>query len=1128
MPDTFTQQELAFGIQGLDLKRSLDLIPPTKLSRMTNVVRTEEGSLTGRPGETTTLTLSSFPVHSVSRLNNRKQGTTTYIAGAGTALFAGASGALAQVATGFSGNPLTLAQYHPPISGDSWMYIGDSVKMGKVRGSDSLFTPIGLTPGITRDQHFRIDEFKAKPAGLIGSRDRTRLTCVGFDVTAATGGGTPGLFTTYAAQNIATIDQCDTAGWTNNAGTGGAPSNSLDAVIFTEPPASLKLSTAVGGATGAYYNFWAKANVLNLSTFGGGVVASDNDIIHLQIRTDRPDLLVEARVYFVVSSSFDLNTVPGTDATKNTDAYMKAFRPSDFTAAFGTGSSAVSQASTVNSNFDNLTGLPIITDTRASVSSLAQQFDSSRSASLQLGPGYGAWTEFGVIGLPLHRSDFRRIGTNTSRGWGTVTGMVIVVQVSDKTAINVWFDDIYMTGGAGLDSSLLGLSPYDYRYVNYDPRTGAMGNPSPIQSAGYQLDSLRRGIIVSPPAYGDSNIRQRIYRRGGSLNTQWLYLGTNTSDGGSYTDTASDTAISASSALELDNDQPVTTVDTGGNTVLAQPIPAIWGPVLDILYGCGDPNRAGTLYWCKPTMLDSWPSTYFVEACSPSEALMNGFALSSSAFVFSRERLFAILPNLTDVSQVTVQPTACTHGLAGRWALCVGPGGCFFVGKDGIYVTAGGPEQSITEDSIRGIFHGETRNGYLPIDFNYPHELRLALHDNELWFRYRDTSGGTSILVYSIIYQFWRAVDFGYDVSAIYSEEGTPQRNLLLGAVASGKIYSYSGTTDDGLPITGSFRTGSLDQGMPRENKLYGDFSLDADRQGATLTVTPYINAEANSLTPTSLATLTGRQRYYGDLAAALARNLALDVTWTTSTAPPIIYQGGVSYVQQPHTTETRVTNWDTGGALAAKQVKGVKLEVNTFGRTKQVNLQADGVTFTTISVSTPDRQVVEFSFPQALGRVLRLVPADSVDWMLYETRWIFDEEPQQLSRWETQESSWGIDGWKTPVYSHVALKSTAVVTFTITSYDQSGNATANAYQLPSTGGAKQKLFVPHVAQKGILDKFVLTSSSPFFLYREETEVWLQSWGGQQLRVIHPFGDDALDPARPMRDAALTAARPNA
>ena len=1132
MSDTFEQEQMVFGVQGLDLKRSLDLIPNTKLSRMTNVVRNDEGELTGRPGQTTIFTAAPTPHHSIGRLNNRFQSTFNYILGAGTSVWFGTSGALQQVTTGTSGNPLTFAPYHPTLSGDSWMYWGDSTKMGKVRGTDGTFATIGLAPGVSKDQRFRIDEFKKAPTGSIGSRDRTRFSSVGFDVTGATGGGTPGLFTSYTTQAKTLIDSCETATWTNNAGTGGAPTNVVDPINVKVGTNSLKLSSNHGAAGGAYYNFWAKAVGLNLNVVGGQA-ATDDDIIHLWCRTDRPDLLVEARIYFVVSAVFDTATVPGTDTggTKNTDAYMKAFRPSDFTPAFGTGSSSAATAASVNTNFDNLTGLPIITDTRQSIANLAQQFDSSRSASLQLGPGYGAWTEFGIIGLPLHRRDFRRIGTDTTRSWGTVTGLVIVAQVSTNTEITIWLDDIYLTGGAGLDSSLLGLTPYDFRYRNYDPRTGAKSNPSPIQANGYRLDSLRQGIVISPPPYGDSNIRQQVFRRGGTLGTTWYYVGVNTVDGGTVTDTQSDSAVQANAAIvpfEIDNDQPITTVNSVGTTVLAQPLVAIWGPVMDILYGCGDPYRAGELYWCKPTQLDSWPAAYHVEACPPSEELMNGFAISSQPFVFSRERLFSIYPNLTDASQVTIQPTACTHGLVGRWAFAVGPGGCFFAAKDGVYVTSGGAEQSISDNDIRDLFQGISRNGYLPVDFNFPNEIRLAVHNNELWLRYRDTSGGITVFVYAIIYQFWRAAPLGQQISALYSDSGTTIKQLLFGGMSSGKSYTYSGTTDDGLPITAVARTGALTQGSPREHKLYGDFTIDADLQGNTVTVTPYINTESTQLTPTVLNTGVGRQRYYGDLGATLGRNLTLDISWTTSGSPPVIWNGGPSYAVQPHTTETRVTNWDTQGALANKKVKGIKIEANTFGVAKQINLQADGSTFQTITMQTSDRQVKEFSFPQQEGRVLRMRPGDTVDWILYQLRWIFDEEPQFLTRWETQETSNGIEGWQYPLYGHVAIRSTDVVTLTIISFDQSGGSITNAYPIASTGGAKQKLFIGFSVQKGIMFKYTVTSPTAFYLYREETEFWMMPWGGGRSRVIHPFGDDDLDSPRAMRDAALTAARPNA
>jgi hypothetical protein len=1106
MAEQFATQIVIFGVGGLDLKRSIDLIPAVKLARMTNVVRDEEGSLTSRPGQTEVASApGSGEIHSLTRLNTGS--SFDRLAGVGTELYCGMTGVLTLVEGGFSGSPLTFAAAHPPISSDTWAYIGDTAKMRKVRASDCLDLAIGLTSPPATDLDFPLDDFTWPTPATWAARDLTRLCCYGFDIVGI-GPGAPGDYTAYATQNKKTIDTCDAAGWTNNAGSGGAPSNTTDAVNKKEGTASLKLTTNAGA--GAYYNFWNKANPLNLNSFGNGVLATDDDIVHLWLRTDRPDKILEIRLYFVVSSSFNTGTLPGTSDTNNTDAYMKAFRPIDFTSAYEASATTLGASSTANTNVQTTQQLSNIVDDRGgTVAIIQQQTDSSRAASTQFAPGRGAWTEFGIIGLPVHRRDFIRIGSDTTRSWGNVTGLVIAVQVSDTTsAINIWFDDIYLTGGAGLDSSLIGMQPYNYRHVNYDTRTGALSNPSPIQNIAFQLDSLRQGIVITPSAYGDSAIRQRFFRQGGSLVNNWYFVGQNTSDGAPFTDTFSDLQALASGnveggLLELDNDQPITTVDSAGATVRAQPLPAIWGPINDILLGCGDPHRRGDVYWSKVLNYDSWPPSNHQEVCSPSEELMNGLILGSQGYVFSRERLFICYPNLQNAGTVTVLPTECTHGLLTRWSFTVGLGAIWFVAKDGIYRTAGGKEENISDNDIFSLFHGETKNGYLPIDFTALNSIRLEIFANDIWFLYRDTGGVNRIFIYSTIFQFWRAYNFNSEVSALYSEEGTLS-NLLLGGRTSLKVYEHTGTSDDGAAIAANVRTGALDQGMPRETKLYGDIPIDAKGPGVSVTVTPLVDNETTTLPSQVIAPGAARTRFYVDVPDdQKGRNISIDLAWSSTTGGATVYSGGPSYTPQPDTATTRVTD---------KYVKGVVLEVDTFGVAKEVNVQADGATATTISVTASGRQLIQFSFSQFQGRILRLNPADTNPWILYSFQWIFDNEPLSLARWETQILNHDIPGQQTLTHSYLTVRNTATVNIEITTYRYDASTVVKNYSITTTGG-KRLVFVPFEATAGVMFKYVFTSSAPFWLYRAESSVFIVPWGGDGVER-KPFGDDDTDTTR--------------
>jgi hypothetical protein len=1149
LSEPFLSQIYPAGAGGLDLKRALEEINPLKAARLTNLTQVrEEGSLVARFG-LTGFANAGTNVHSIGRLNTPSVGTPTftYVVGSDTSLYMGPLGPLSQVDTGFSGNPLTLAQYHPPISDDTWMYIADSTKMRKVRASDNLVLPIGLPPPPGGDNRFRIDEFKAAPDGTVSSVFRTQLTCIGFNITATTGGGQPGVLTKFGPVNKTTIDQFSSnASWTNNAGTGGAPTNATDAANI--PPtnsiggASVKFTTAHGAAAGAYYNFWCKAEAMNLGVVGS-VTSTDDDLIHMWFMCDNPAILAEARVYFVVSPDFDGATLPGADATgaKNTNAYVMAITPSDFAGQIASFNTAGATATTTVSTIQTANQLPPLGDTRSTTANLRAQVSAKNLKPVKAAPGDFAWWEIGIVGLPLHRGDFRRIGTLPTATWSTVTGVVIACQVTDKTQnLNIWFNNMYMFGGSGPDTSAVGNQPYDYRYTYYDPRTGAEGNPSPIQGPGYRLDTVRQSIIIIPVPYGDPAIRERIYRRGGTLNSNWFFTGVTTGDGSAFTDINSDFAISAANTLQLNNDQPVTTTNAAGTAVLNQPIPAIWGPLSDILFGCGDPNQPGVLYWTKPTNLDAWPAQNFVEVCPPSEELMNGTILAGTSFCMSRERGFQIIANLQNASAVLILPTACTHGIWSRWGITSGGGMMWFCAKDGIYSWAGTVESPISDADIRGLFLGETRNGYLPVDFSHPEAVRLQVFNNELWFQYQEqTTGKRRVLVYSILYQYWRPYQFAQSLGTIYAEQAvnpglsTPL-SLVAGGQTTGKLYTHTGTSDDGVAIACRYTSGALDQGMPREDKLYGDIMIDADPKGATITVQPLYNEES-TVGVSRTITGTGLKRFYVDPSPSVDnppqfRNISIDVQWSTTGISPTLHRIGPSYTPQPSTSTNRVTNWDEQGRLSDKWVKGIAIEADTFGVQKAIDVYADNAnTGVTFLINTPTRIAQMFSWPQFRGRLLRLVPEDMNPWKVYSIHWIFDEEPLALSRWETQPIDHGLGGpWQTLLYSHISVVSTATVTLEVDTINQGGVTSVNTYTVGpagGSGGAKVKYFVPFNATKGTLFKYIFTSAQPFYVYREESEVQVIPWGAQQSQSMKPFGNDDLDLVRSLKDAGLVAQR---
>jgi hypothetical protein len=802
MAEIFQTQTVVMGVEGLNLQDSVDIVKPTQLLQMTNVVGNKQttGELQSRPGQTE-VAAAGTQIHSLDILQNAANvsGNATIVAGADNGLYYGLAGALTLAELGFSGNPLSFAAYRPTDSAYPWLYIGDSNKMRKIR-IDGLTLPIGL------------------PAPTV-----TAITVLNPEKSTDAE-----LFT-------------DTAGWGTFAYDGSAVPSQPIADTNPATGNGLEFTTTPGAAVAAYANAWDRGFGADFTKVGG-VPASDSDYISFYMKLSDPTIVNDVRLDFGVG---------GTGG----NFYTKHFRPSDFTqvSISGEQSSIVGEDQVARYQQTDL-ALNIIDDSRDIAELHKAQRQQRNTQSLQTVTGAGTWTEFGTYGVVLRRGDFLRRGADESVGWADIQSITVTVFVNTNSAVSVSLSDLRLVGGAGLDTGEFGLSSYDYRYINVDTRTGAKSNPSPEQDVTAVLDSLRRSITVSPTSYGDDSVRQWIYRRGGTLNDNWYFLGINSADGADFVDDISDAQAAAGLLLELDNNQPIATADFGGNTVLSKPVPSIFGPVQDYLFACGDPYKAGNVYYSKPGQPDSWPPQNSVEVCPPSEILQAGGVYGTQAFVFSRLRLYFLLPNANALGAVTSLPTPCLHGLFSRWGFVVGKDGIYFISYDGIYLTTGGQEVYLSLD-IQPLFNNEVKNGYQPIDFTVPNALKLEIHDNDLWFLYQDITGNRQVMVYSLLAKYWRHYNFSNFLAGICSDSTYPR--LLLSGKDTGKIYTHTGFSDAGNPINCLVTLPYLAQEIARQMKTYGDVTVDYAIGDSILTITPSLDTGLTTLPPVLISSVT-------------------------------------------------------------------------------------------------------------------------------------------------------------------------------------------------------------------------------------------------------------------------------
>ena len=987
------------GRKGLNLVKPLTDLVPEECAQLLNLVSRNGSALTTRAGQTALATTSGVEsVHSPFRLNDPGATTFTRLAGSSTGLYRGQSGPLTLVDSGYSGDPLTFAGLTVPLAGTPRVAISDRSRQ-RVIDRTGTIQPFGIPPAV-----------------LTSTTLGTQLEKEICQFEAADPNGA-----SAAAQWTMTAG-------TDRAGTATAAPTAADVMGAGNLLVQITTNPAGAAAGLGYYSVASIARTLDLSTFDGTTPITDDDILYIAMNISQPKYLEQITVY-LVCSTFTAGGVPGKDAT-NGQAYYKSFGPNDFTDFHTQQASALEASQTLRTNtlLGDFADEASVTDPRTEEITPSIT-ETARVTTPQFPAGINVWGEWGVQGISLRRGDWARVGVQSLTGstpadWSTITGIVIVITTNTNQPITWTSPDLWaVRGGSGPDVMEADAQPYDYRVINRHSLTGSKGNPSAIQATADELNPLRQPVLVQPTASGVADMRQWAYRRGGGANTSgdWYLVGVNTSDGGLITDTVGDAEALTAETLEIDNDQPVTTVNASGVTVLNQTLP-IYFIVDDYCFGLGDPYQPGRLYRSKKGAMEAWPATAYLDVCPSGDELMNGGAYASIGFVFSRNRLYTLVLNAD--GSWDFDPTSCAEGLVARWAMVVTPFGIAFVSPFGVRLTQGGDPTDLSSAQLLPLFQGQTANGMAPINFTVPTALRLEYHDHELWFTYQPTSGTRRHLIYNFQDQTWRPYTFSEAVASVYSEpvQGVAA-SLLLGGHATGQLYTHSGFSDDGTAIPYQAVTGAWDFGQPRNEKTYSEVVLDGELQTATVTLSPYLNDALTTVTPMTAVGVAGSRRYtfepFGTVPQR-ARNVTIGLSGNAPTGASLAFNRlGVTTLLQPEIVYRQPTPWEElqGGE---GYCFGMLITCNTGGVDKAVDVEYtirnSAVTVAaSLTINADGRRKLPFTWPAVLASQMRLIgTADCEPWMRFKIEWLSQPEPPRVADWNTNWDAFGTftDKW--------------------------------------------------------------------------------------------------------------------
>lgn len=657
----------------------------------------------------------------------------------------------------------------------------------------------------------------------------------------------------------------------------------------------------------------------------------------------------------------------------------------------------------------------------------------------------------------------------------------------------------------------------EWHFVGTSPNSGTFTDTFPDQDIsgnfGLDFDNDQPFPVADSPRAGTCTVAgtEVTWVSGDTFNTAWARGSEIIING---TPTSLFTSPSSTTALSLeDNLGTLGTVNFNlpSPTLKGQAMRTLWGPYtvggVVYMFAC----KSGTLYFTKGSNPDAAPEDHFLEITSPQEPLLNGCVYDGQIYVFSTERMFRIIPTLQPGDLFEAQEVPVGKGLVAPWALAVDEL-IYFVSRDGIYSTNGTELKSLTDADLYPLFPHDGQPGtasstlpaYSPPDFTQLAQLRLSAGDGLVKFTSKDVAFGFfNTWVYDTRTKGWISNDtYTPRVVCHYHDEGgsgvgsTATRERV--GATTGVVYTAnSSTTDAGSTISGLVRTRSWDFGETRAQKLFGDIMLD---HAGAVTVTAGVNSYSSLQPPQTLNQFPRNQSIYDILSGGgvKGRNMTLDLAFTDPTV--VLYEWQPSFVPRPVDSKLRWMDFTDDGQPGNKYLQGMVLTADTNGTNRTVQVQGDGgIVIANLTVNHNGYIVKAYpstgdTWTPQPTHMMRLVPSDANSWEIFNVEWTYTPSPEASIKWQIEGTSHGYEDFHHTRRLWPALVSTADVTLAL---DNDGNV--ETYTLPSTGGVYKKLLIPLKARKGKLWKYTFTSSLPFRLFLDDTNVETLGWGADGM-----------------------------
>lgn len=574
---------IRLAFHGMNTVLPPDKVPPGKYVYAQNVRAYLQEQTVGRATQDAPAETLAASIHSLRRLNDSTPASLgpTLIAGAAGVLYAGT----APVASGMSGDPISLVPFRPNASVQPWMYVGDSVyqKMLKVR-SDGTCYLIGIA--------------EPQAAPTVSSIPASDVVSLLGPVTVTYYNNLPSQHST-AMGNFIFKNASDPGGagplLSSNPAAGSTTGNSL---IFDLVPGSIStpmewtvyteylgtVSTAGTAVT------WESGNQFN------GLVAGDT-------------IVINALTYTFASNPSNTSGTLTASAGTQSDV--------DYSAAVITGVTPVFQPALESEGYADFS-LVIEATLYIPVAGTYTLTFSSKDETIwgigNSGTGSASWAgpSGGQILSTMGQTITAQNGypllpkTVTNDGGGQVDTASVAVTFSQAGNYPVEFDyDYWYHSNRHLVVQCDGLNippipgtaitEAQYRYTYRSSATGATSNPSPA-SPESNLSVLANTISATPSL--DQQVDKIDFYRQDTGLLQFTYVGTGPNSTAAFSDKLLDTEVAANPILEYDNFQPFPSIDLPQSGIVN-----VVGGVVEWASGNEAYNHGFNIRWLPGTII---------------------------------------------------------------------------------------------------------------------------------------------------------------------------------------------------------------------------------------------------------------------------------------------------------------------------------------------------------------------------------------------------------------------------------------------------------------------------------------------------------------------------------------------